>query len=84
MLGGQPPFGPPPEGIFEQLSADTWFVTGLFLKLFNLTGLRVGGDTWFASVLPELAGFGAIAEKPALNYLMKSTAIKTDRAVFSA
>ena len=50
--------------------------------MFSFNGLRVGGDTCFASVLPELAGFDAVAEKRAQNYLMKSIITKIDHGVF--
>tara|TARA_R110002096_G_scaffold327245_8_gene521206 strand:+ start:493 stop:693 length:201 start_codon:yes stop_codon:yes gene_type:complete len=66
------------------VSGDTWFVFWRFLEMFNFNWLRGGGVTWFDSVLPEMAGMGAIAEKRAQNYLMKSMVTKTDRAVLSA
>lgn len=73
-----------PRGIFRQrgMSADTWFDNWRFLEVFSFNGLQVGGDTWFDSVLREMAGFGAVAGMRAQNYLGKSMGRLWDRGVF--
>jgi hypothetical protein len=52
--------------------------------VFNFNVLRVGGDTWFDSILLEMAGFGVVARIRVKNYLMKSMGRLCKSAVFCA
>jgi hypothetical protein len=66
-MGGQPP------GVFGRPNERGHLVCrGAVLEVFNFNELRVGGDTWFDSVLREMAGIDAIAGMRAKIYLMKS------------